>query len=51
MELLYLWIEDFRNIKKQGFDFSAEFKFKMEELSEDLSIPLKESLDGLECAD
>lgn len=32
MELLYLWIENFRNIKKQGFDFSAEFKFKMEEL-------------------
>lgn len=32
MELLYLWLEDFRNIKKQGFDFSAEFKFKMEEL-------------------
>lgn len=34
MELLYLWIEDFRNIKKQGFDFSAEFKFKMDELDE-----------------
>jgi predicted ATPase len=32
MELLYIWIEDFRNIRKQGFDFSAEFKFKMEEL-------------------
>jgi hypothetical protein len=29
MELLYLWIEDFRNIKKQGFDFSAEFKFQV----------------------
>jgi len=34
MELLYLWIEDFRNIKKQGFDFSAEFKFNMEALDE-----------------
>ncbi len=34
MELLYLWIEDFRNIKKQGFDFSAEFKFKMEEIDQ-----------------
>lgn len=29
MELLYLWIEDFRNIQKQGFDFSAEFKFQV----------------------
>lgn len=29
MELLYLWIEDFRNIKKQGFDFSSEFKFEV----------------------
>lgn len=29
MELLYLWIEDFRKIKKQGFDFSAEFKFQV----------------------
>lgn len=37
MELLYLWIEDFRNIKKQGFDFSAEFKFKMDELDKSQS--------------
>ena len=29
MELLYVWIEDFRNIKKQGFDFSPEFKFEV----------------------
>lgn len=37
MELLYLWIEDFRNIKKQGFDFSAEFKFKIEALDKSKS--------------
>lgn len=37
MELLYLWIEDFRNINKQGFDFSAEFKFKMEEIDKSKS--------------
>lgn len=39
MELLYLWIEDFRSIKKQGFDFSAEFKFKMEEMDKELNNP------------
>lgn len=39
MELLYLWIEDFRNIKKQGFDFSSELKFEMENLGEDPSKP------------
>lgn len=37
MELLYLWIEDFRNIKKQGFDLSAEFKFKIEALDKSKS--------------
>ncbi len=30
MELVYLWIEDYKNIKKQGFNFSPRFdcKFK-----------------------
>lgn len=27
MELLFLWIEDFRNIQKQGFNFSSEIIF------------------------
>lgn len=26
MELVYLWVEDYKNIKKQGFDFSPRFK-------------------------
>ena len=25
MELVYLWIEEYKNIKKQGFNFSSKF--------------------------
>ena len=28
MELVYLWVEDYKNIKKQGFNFSPRFKCK-----------------------
>ena len=27
MEILYLWIENYRNIKNQGFNFSSKWKF------------------------
>ncbi len=30
MKLLYLWIEDYKNIKQQGFNFSGEYKFDFE---------------------
>ena len=26
MELVYLWVEDYKNIKKQGFNFSPQFE-------------------------
>jgi hypothetical protein len=29
MELLFLWIEDFRFIKQQGINFSARLKFSL----------------------
>lgn len=29
MELLYLWIDYFRNIKQQGFNFSSKFNFSI----------------------
>lgn len=32
MELLYLWFDNFRNIKEQGFDFSSEITFKIKSL-------------------
>ena len=28
MELVYLWVEDYKNIKKQGFNFSPRFECK-----------------------
>lgn len=41
MELLFLWIEDFRNIKKQGFDFSPELKFEVTPIeNKDNNIPI-----------
>ena len=30
MELLYIWIENYKNIKKQGFNFSPKHKFEFE---------------------
>ncbi len=30
MELLYLWIEDYKNIHHQGFNFSPQYRFKFE---------------------
>jgi hypothetical protein len=28
LELVYLWVEDYKNIKKQGFNFSPRFECK-----------------------
>ncbi|WP_321312427.1 hypothetical protein [Halarcobacter sp.] len=28
MELVYLWVEDYKNIKKQGFNFSPRFEYE-----------------------
>ena len=30
MELVYLWVEDYKNVKKQGFNFSPRFECKYE---------------------
>ena len=27
MELVYLWVEDYKNIHKQGFNFSLRFEY------------------------
>lgn len=34
MVLLYCWLSDYRNIKKQGFNFSSEFRFEFSKNSE-----------------
>jgi len=28
MELIYLWVEDYKNIHRQGFNFSPRFECK-----------------------
>jgi len=45
MELLYLWIEDFRKIKRQGFTFNNQFIFenKASESGYELSIRINKS--------
>ena len=38
MELVYLWVEDYKNIKKQGFNFSPRFKCDYDEEKNELTI-------------
>lgn len=39
MELLYVWIEDYKNIYHQGFNFSPKYRFGFDENNDnDLSI-------------
>lgn len=38
MELLYIWIEEYKNIKKQGFNFSSEFIFNYNSENKELLI-------------
>ncbi len=38
MELVYLWVEDYKNIKKQGFNFSSRFKCEYDENTNELII-------------
>ena len=38
MELVYLWVEDYKNIKKQGFNFSPRFRCEFNEEKNELTI-------------
>jgi len=31
MELVYLWVEDYKNIHEQGFNFSPQFSCEYDE--------------------
>jgi len=42
MELVYLWVEDYKNIKKQGFNFSPRFRCEYNEDTKELNIVDKE---------
>lgn len=37
MELLYVWIEKYKNIEKQGFNFSPKHRFSFDEKSKTLN--------------
>jgi hypothetical protein len=38
MELVYLWVEDYKNIQKQGFNFSPRFECSYDENTNELKI-------------
>ena len=42
MELVYLWVEDYKNIQKQGFNFSPRFRCEYDEEKNELKIVDKE---------
>ena len=42
MELVYLWVEDYKNIKRQGFNFSPRFRCEYDEDTKELIVIDKE---------
>ncbi|MFY4817394.1 AAA family ATPase [Aliarcobacter butzleri] len=38
MELVYLWVEEYKNIEKQGFNFSPRFRCEYDEVTKELNI-------------
>ncbi|MCT7568340.1 AAA family ATPase [Aliarcobacter butzleri] len=38
MELVYLWVEDYKNIQNQGFNFSTRFRCEYDEDTKELTI-------------
>ncbi len=38
MELVYLWVENYKNIHKQGFNFSPRFRCEYDEDTKELKI-------------
>ena len=38
MELIYLWVEKYKNIKEQGFNFSPRFECKFDKNTKKLTI-------------
>lgn len=43
MELLYIWIEDYKNIKKQGFNFSPKYRFEYDSDKSELKMDEREN--------
>ncbi len=38
MELLYIWVDNYKNIKKQGFNFSPKYRFDYNDNEKELTI-------------
>ena len=47
MELVYLWVENYKNIKEQGFNFSPRFRCEYDKDTSELTIKKnKNYIDG-----
>ena len=38
MELIYLWVEEYKNIRKQGFNFSGRYRCEYDDVENELTI-------------
>lgn len=38
MELVYLWVEKYKNIEKQGFSFSGQYRCEYDDVKNELTI-------------
>jgi ABC-type polysaccharide/polyol phosphate transport system ATPase subunit len=43
MELLYIWIKNYKNIKRQGFNISSKFNFEYDEKKNEITISKNEN--------
>lgn len=43
MELVYLWVQEYKNIKQQGFNFSPRFECTYDEITKKLTIEEKKN--------
>lgn len=46
MELVYLWVKEYKNIKRQGFSFSPKYECRYDEEKKHLEIQPKEHLEN-----
>ncbi|MDD2886224.1 MAG: AAA family ATPase [Aliarcobacter sp.] len=44
MELVYLWVENYKNIQKQGFNFSPRFRCEYDEKTNELKVVDKDEM-------
>jgi len=42
MELIYLWVEEYKNIRKQGFNFSGRYRCEYDDLKNELTLEKKD---------